>query len=126
MRYQAIEDFMNALRQETLIIKRLLKYVDNHWNNHLSIKQFSDKSGMSPSKVSILFKKEIGYTIREYVSRKRIQQFQKLIGKSENSKAYCIAKELGFKSETQLYKWIKISSGKTYREHCGNKTVKLS
>lgn len=98
---------MNALRKDLLIIKRLLGYIDRHWNNHLSIKQFSYESGMGQSKVSILFKKEIGYTIREYINRKRIQKFKKLIGKSENSKAYCLAKEMGFKSETQLYKWIK-------------------
>lgn len=58
---------------------RIKKYIDEHYNENLSLQSVSDHFHINPYYLSHVFKKEIGYSPMQYVSRRRIGEAQSLL-----------------------------------------------
>ena len=52
----------------------ILRYIETHYQESVSVKQISEKLGVSTSFLSRIFKKEIGASIHEYLNQYRISK----------------------------------------------------
>lgn len=107
---------MQKINNKKIFFKQLLKYINKHWNNDICLKKIAAEKGISLSQVSRIFSNLSGMTIRKYIHEKRTQKFENILKRQKTIKAYRIAKEIGFSSEIQFYKWVKKNTGKTYKE----------
>ena len=80
-----------------LVIK-ILNYIDNNIYRKISIDELSDVFLYNKDYIMRLFKKEIGYTIIDYINRKRV--FNSLISyNSKNLSILSISLKYGFYSQ---------------------------
>lgn len=61
------------------IINRALKYINENYDQPLSIKLLSDNMGVNPSYLGYLFKSEVGMYFSDYLNQIRLQSSEKLI-----------------------------------------------
>lgn len=82
----------------------------------LSLKQMALHFNYSENYLGVLFKKEIGSTIREYVSEYRWKLIKSRLAQSHLGMKQ-IAFEFGFVDESHLHKFIKRKTGKSLSFH---------
>lgn len=64
---------------EDAIAKRIKAYLDEHYNEPISLGQVSDALNISPSYISHIFKKEYGEAPMQYLYKRRIGEAQSLL-----------------------------------------------
>ncbi|MBC8060812.1 MAG: response regulator [Clostridiaceae bacterium] len=93
-------------------IKKVLKYIDENLNEHITCDKMSDYIKMNTSYFSRLFKKEIGMSFSDYVIKQKIEKatyFLKYSGLSVEE----IAFSTGFSNVCYFYNSYKKVTGKT-------------
>jgi YesN/AraC family two-component response regulator len=76
-------------------IKRVKKYMLDNYNEDIQIKKLSDKVDLHPVYLGALFKKETGITIKEYITKIRINYAENLLS-MENASVSKVAIQCGF------------------------------
>ncbi|KUP22537.1 response regulator [Paenibacillus sp. DMB5] len=76
-------------------VKEILLYIRNHFNQEISIQHLADQFYLSPNYICQLFKKEVGETIVEHISRLRIEYACKILVETDLS-IYQIGEKCGF------------------------------
>lgn len=80
-----LEIARNQNDQETVpqmsdaIAKRIKTYLDQHYNEPLSLQRISEALNISPSYLSHIFKKEYGEAPMQYLYKRRIGEAQSLL-----------------------------------------------
>lgn len=103
-------------------MKRYGKYVEKLTSNikeHLhngALKEFSFFHDLNHCDLSIEFRKVTGKTFKKCINDYRKTIFEKYLKEESSEKGYTIAYKLGFKTEQQLYKWVKNNYGTTYKD----------
>ena len=95
-----------------------LDYIYNNLHTKISFQKLAEVSGMSPTYISKLFHKEVGITISEYITRKRIEAAKNMLKYSDHA-CIEIADCLCFSSESHFIQVFKKRTGytpKCYRE----------
>lgn len=95
-----------------------LDYIYDHLHSKITLDTLADIANMSPSYLSRLFHKEVGATITQYITKKRIEAAGNLLKYSEYSYVD-IANYLCFSSESHFIQTFKKHTGYTprvYRE----------
>ncbi|MFC0277929.1 AraC family transcriptional regulator [Enterococcus devriesei] len=87
-------------------VLEILYYLDTHYQEDLSIADLSKKYSFNASYLSRLFKKETGYTPKEYLLNVRLKNVQQLLV-STNLPIEEIAELTGFKHGYYLSKYFK-------------------
>ncbi len=64
-------------------IRKILKYIDEHINDPISLKSVSSFIGLSPEYTSALFRSEMGKTLTDYINCQKLLFAKKLILESE-------------------------------------------
>ncbi len=117
MRAQLVEIIVRTLRKilnedkltaEDEIISAVKGYVKNHYDETISLTEFSKKFNYSLSYLSIKFKKETGMNFNEYVQRYRVEQSMRML-KNSNKKICDVANAVGYsdlKHFTYIFKKI--------------------
>jgi two-component system response regulator YesN len=102
------------------IIRNIQSYIDTHVEEKLSLNDVASLFSISPSYLSILFKKatDIGFT--EYVTQKKISRAKAWISEGQ-MKIYEIADRLGFESAFYFSKVFKKVVGCSPREYMQGK-----
>lgn len=104
--YQKPNQSIPPLRTHNSRIIDLLHYLDNHYQEDFSIQQLSEKYSFNASYLSRLFKKETGYSPKEYLLKVRLKNVQNLLI-STNLPMEEIAELTGFKHGYYLSKYFK-------------------
>lgn len=121
---EVIEDFtkrMQSVHKTTLFSKPIvicLDYIYDHLHTKISLEELAEQAGLSSSYLSRLFHKEVGVTISQYITGKRIQAAENLLKYSEYSFIE-ITNYLCFSSESHFIHTFKKYTGytpKVYRE----------
>lgn len=118
----AVEDYANRMH---IIIKNKLfskpvavcvDYVYNHLHCKMTLKELAQAAGLSESYLSKLFRREMGVTVSQYISRKRIEAAENLLKYSDFS-CVEISNYLCFNSESYFIQVFKSYTKMTPREY---------
>ncbi len=104
----------NGARQLILQIK---EYIDNNYENQISLNTISEKFFINPSYVSRLIKKEMGQNFVDYLTNKRLEEAKKLL-ESSNMKIYEISEKIGYSNPkyfSQLFEKFVRMTPRDYR-----------
>ena len=74
------------------VLAQIKKHLDDNYMHHISIEELAKKYSYNRTYLSHLFKKQYGYSLKEYLSNKRLNEALKLIleGKSISEVAYLV------------------------------------
>lgn len=97
-------------------LKEIIGFIDNNYNEEITLKKISKKTGISKYHLCHYFKNNTGMTIIEYVNNKRIMEAQKLL-KNNNENITDIAFSVGFNSLTHFSRTFKSTLGVTPTEY---------
>lgn len=90
----------------------------NYGNHNLSIQFICDKLYLSHSYLCVLFKKETGKTVNQYITEYRIEKAKELLEDS-TVKLYYVASEVGYTDQnyfTKIFKKVTNMTPSEYRE----------
>ena len=99
-------------------IRYLCAYIKNHFTENLTLSALADFSGFHPSYLCRVFKKETGYSPKEYITLLRLEQAKSLL-RSTALPAYKIGISVGIQNETnftRLFKKYEHTTPGEYRE----------
>jgi len=106
----------HSLKGYSPFIRTVITHIDNDLSADLSLSSLASAVGYNASYLSALFKKETGYTLTEYVSRKRVEQAVFLLNATrmqiQTIAAYCGVPDVCY--FTKIFKKI---IGKTPTEY---------
>lgn len=98
------------------IVNEVKKYIQNHYNEELSLSSLAEKVFINPKYLSDLFKKETGTTITAYLVYVRMENAKQLL-KQLKYKIYEVAELVGYKSPKHFIKIFKRETGMTPSEY---------
>ncbi|MGI6563690.1 MAG: AraC family transcriptional regulator [Clostridia bacterium] len=64
-------------------LNKVIVYIEEHYNERLTVNQLARYAGMSTSNLHLLFKKASGKTITDYINQVRIQNADRLLRNSD-------------------------------------------
>ncbi|RIX53178.1 response regulator [Paenibacillus nanensis] len=91
-------------------VQEAIKYLDDHLEEPLSMKEVADFLHMNASYFSVLFKEQTGLTFTEYVTRRRIQRAKELLSGTRLSVAE-IAERVGYQTDKYFVKVFRSLEG---------------
>ena len=100
---------------ENDIVNHMIKHVNKHFTEPLSLKDFAEKYNYSSAHISNMFKREIGITFSEYVQSIRIQESCRLLANTNKSVAE-IVNTVGYTDVKFFNKVFKRITGMTPRQ----------
>lgn len=89
-----------------------MDFIYSHLNTRITVQVLSDYTGLSPSYLSRLFKKELGISISDYILEKKIEKSENLLKYSDYS-LVDIANYLAFSSQSHFIQTFKKAVGVT-------------
>ena len=95
-----------------------LDYIYNHLHEAIPVQDLAGLTGLNPSYLSTLFKREMGQSISEYIMAKKMEAARNMLQYTEYSSAE-ISSILNFSSQSHFIRAFKRSVGETpkrYRE----------
>lgn len=97
-------------------IKKILKYVDEHYAEDISLNQVADVMEMSVVYVSQLFKKETGMNFTSYLTEVRINKAEELL-KTGKYKIYEVSEMVGYQTMQYFSKVFRKVTGQYPKEY---------
>jgi AraC family transcriptional regulator, melibiose operon regulatory protein len=101
-------------------IRQMLSYIARNYTNQITVEHIGKSAGLHPNYAMNLFRKTIGTTVVNYVTRLRISRAQQLLATSPD-KVVDVALSSGFNSLSRFNDVFKKACGKSpreYRERC--------
>ena len=93
-------------------IRRALRYMADHYSEHLELNQVADVVGLSPSYFSTLFRQTVGVSFRDHLNGIRVEESKRLL----LDKSYTLADiaiSMGFPDQSYYCKVFKKIVGVT-------------
>ena len=112
--YRELTEFISrkSIGLKARLIHKLKEYVKNNLNKPITLDDLADIVNRSPGYISMVFKKETGSTITQYITDQRISYAKELLLQS-NYKISEIAHEIGYDEERYFYQVFKKETGLT-------------
>lgn len=110
---------MLLLQKKSIISKSIVQcteYIYNHIHDRITVNDLADFTGLSPSYLSRLFKKELGIAISDYIREKKIEKAQNLLKYSDFSFIE-IANYLSFSSQSHFIQAFEKLVGMTPKKY---------
>ncbi len=99
------------------LIGKICRFIDeNYCDSSISLNSVASSVFISPTYLSILFKKEMGTTFIEYISRLRMERAKQLL-RDENLKTYEAAEQIGYNDPQYFSSCFKKYTGMTPSEY---------
>ena len=98
------------------VIKQSIAFINNHYNQSITLETVADKVGLHPTYFSTLFKKETGINFSKYILNLRIEN-AKLLLKNSNLSLSSIAVEIGFGNQSYFSSAFKNTTGVTPKQY---------
>lgn len=112
----ALNKNQKAEENEEDYVSRAKKYVIEHYNSELSIKEIADFVHLNPEYLTRLFKKETGAPLKDYIIEYRISMAKNLLANSSLSIS-TIASEVGYQNFSYFANLFKKLEQLTPREY---------
>ena len=113
---EVAENFMTAMFYEkdkgNLYIRKALRYMADHYNEHLSLPVVAEHVQLSPSYFSTLFSQIVGCSFRDHLCRIRVEESKQLLLSTDYTLAN-IAVAVGFPDQSYFCKAFKRIVGLT-------------
>lgn len=113
---EVLDSFMSCMYQEkdkgNLFIRKALRYIAEHYNKHLELKEVAAHVGLSPSYFSSLFRQTVGTNFRDHLNWVRIEESKHLLLDNKYTLAQ-IALSMGFPDQSYYCKVFKKYVGVT-------------
>lgn len=93
----------------------IMRYIDSHYNQKLSLTDLADKCFYNPSYFSRMFRECYGMSLSSYIREKRLKEAAKLLVQTALS-AEQIGEKVGYRDKAQFYKFFKEEYGMTPNE----------
>lgn len=119
---ELVEDYakrMRSIRKKTMYSKAIilcLEYIYANLHTKISLEVLAEQANLSPTYLSKLFHKEVGVSVSQYITQKRIEAAEKMLRYTEFSSAE-IANCLCFCSESHFISTFKRYVKVTPREY---------
>ncbi len=97
---------MQQLSKYNRAVKEAMDYIDQHYDEELTLKEVANQVHLNSSYLSALFKEELQVTFSEYVTRKRMQEAKKLLLSTDLTIAE-IAEKSGYQTSKYFIKIFK-------------------
>lgn len=94
------------------LLKQIVKYIDDHYQEKVNLKDLSNAVNISQSHLCRLFKKLTNRTVVDYMNEYRIKQAVQLL-QAKNRKVIDISQEVGFENVSYFIKIFKRVNGYT-------------
>lgn len=111
---QLVQDF--SLKGHSHLISKLLIYIDADLTADLSLSALAKLLNVNSSYLSALFKKELGSTLTEYVSKRRVT-YAKFLLETNNLQIQTIAQHCGIPDVNYFTRTFKRYTGVTPKEY---------
>ena len=119
---EVLERFMNAMFREkdkgNPYVRKALRYLCDHFSEHLELEQVADYVGLSPSYFSTLFRQTVGVSFREHLNWIRVEESKRLLLNRQYTLAD-IAISMGFPDQSYYCKVFKKFIGVTPGKYRG-------
>ena len=99
--YPCTVDDVRADMSEFLV--EILDYINGHYKEDISVSSLSKKFGYSPNYFSTVFNKFVGMGFREYLNRRRMEEYTVLRKNSPEISSYKAAEMCGFRNLSSFY-----------------------
>lgn len=87
--------------RESMEIIKIKSYIQQHYQENITLEDLADYIGMNSSYMSVFFKREIGQNFKSYLTGIRMKEALKLMN-SQNLKSYEIAVAVGYRDAKQF------------------------
>ncbi len=102
-----IEDYKNKKKSRT--VELAMDYLRGHLEDDTTVRELAEVVHMNPSYLSVLFKKEVGQTISDFVNDLRIEKAKELL--LQGDKICDIAKKVGYRNPSYFASQFKKALG---------------
>ena len=106
----------HSMRGYSQAVKEILLHIDLDPAADLSLKKLAEMLNMNPSYLSALFRKETGYTLTEFVTKKRMRFAENLLG-TTRLQVQTVAQQCGIMDVNYFTKAFKKQTGYTPTEY---------
>ncbi len=118
---ETLEQFTNMAFSHTnnnnlSVIKKSIDFINDHYNQNITLEMAADQVGLNPAYFSTLFKKETGINFSSYLLNLKIEN-AKLLLKNSNLSLINIAVELGFDNQSYFSNVFKKATGMTPKQY---------
>lgn len=97
-------------------ITHCLNYIASHFNETITLETLAKNVNLHPNYLSLLFKKELGENLRDYLIRNRISVAKSLLSRTEYTYSQ-ISNSLAFCSQSHFTKTFKAKTGYTPKQY---------
>ncbi len=108
--------FSNTNGNHLSVIKKSIAYINDHYNQSLTLDIVAEHVGLNPAYFSTLFKKETGVNFSNYILNLKVEN-AKLLLKNSNLSLINIAVELGFDNQSYFSNVFKKATGMTPKQY---------
>ena len=101
-------------------IRQMLAFIAQNYTDQITVEHIGKSAGLHPNYAMNLFRKTVGTTLGNYITRLRVSRAQQLLATS-NDKVVDVALSSGFNSLSRFNDVFKKASGRSpreYRERC--------
>ncbi|AFC29370.1 AraC family transcriptional regulator [Paenibacillus mucilaginosus 3016] len=113
-RYARMQQKERAAQQHHLI-HNITRYLEDHLLDQVTVKQLGEQFQLNPSYLSVLFKKETGRTISDFVQELRMNRAKALL-RDPHMKVYEVAEQVGYQTTAYFAYLFKKTTGFTPQE----------
>ena len=106
----------NILEKEKKIPTEILDYLDNNYNEKITVNALAERCFYNPSYFSRIFSETYGMTVTEYILQKRFKKACELLSQSSLSIDE-VACRSGFRDSTAIFRYFKKNLGITPGEY---------
>jgi len=92
------------------VIRDIIQFIHDHYNNDLSVSMVASHVHLAPTYMCILFKKEQGVSINDYITQYRIKQ-AKLLLRDRRLKLYEVSSRIGYQDANYFAKVFRKVTG---------------
>lgn len=103
-------------------VRKAIKYISAHLHDRITVQEVADVCKVSADYISVLFKRDTGYSLSRYILRQKLEESKSLLGKYEYS---AIGYYFGFCSQTYYISCFKNEFGMTPRQYAQKHGIDL-
>lgn len=92
------------------IVEKVKKYIDEHYNENLTLNALAEMVYMSPNYFSYLFSNTMGQSFMEYIMAKRIEKAKQLLG-NKDSLVFEVGEKVGYDNPNYFSRIFKKYTG---------------
>jgi len=112
----AVSERKEQATQQHHLIRRIADYIEAHLEENVTVKHLAELHHINASYLSVLFKKETGKTVSEFIQETRMNRAMELL-QDPTIRIYEVAERVGFQTAAYFAYLFKKFTGRTPQEY---------